>query len=159
MWQKHLFPKGLDVSYDLMQREYGHSLSVFYFFMSLLSCKNISVSDVIPGAKLQRRRERSGRLPLVTYKVLNVSSVKGGSSDMVSQESGTAKTRVHVCRGHFKEYTADAPLFGRITGRFWWQPTVRGAGYGVVVKDYKVDAGTNNKESGAAWQGGRGMAR
>ena len=47
--------------------------------------------------------------------------------------------RVHLCRGHFKEYTNENPLFGKHVGRFWWQPMVRGdKKRGVLNKDYDV---------------------
>jgi hypothetical protein len=49
--------------------------------------------------------------------------------------------RIHFQLGHFKTYTAEKPLFGHITGRFWWQPHVRGKNKdGIVMKDYVVDA-------------------
>lgn len=48
--------------------------------------------------------------------------------------------RVHLCRGHFKEYTEQNPLFGRHVGRYWWQPCVRGKKEkGIIAKDYIVD--------------------
>jgi len=46
--------------------------------------------------------------------------------------------RVHMCRGHFKEYTEDHRLFGKYTGLYWWQPYVRGQKEGIVIKDYEV---------------------
>jgi hypothetical protein len=52
---------------------------------------------------------------------------------------------LHICRGHFKTYTADAPLFGTVTGTYWWADQVHGsADLGVVDKDYRlrIDQGT-----------------
>jgi hypothetical protein len=50
--------------------------------------------------------------------------------------------RVHLCHGHFKNYTEGNPLFGKYTGRYWWQPFVRGnKKKGVVMKDYLVKSG------------------
>jgi hypothetical protein len=45
-------------------------------------------------------------------------------------------------RGHFKHYTAEAPLFGRMTGTWWWSPTLKGdAAHGVVEKEYQIEMG------------------
>ena len=33
-----------------------------------------------------------------------------------------------LVRRHLKTYTADAPLFGRIVGRYWWQAHMAGHG-------------------------------
>ena len=44
-----------------------------------------------------------------------------------------------VLRGHFKTFTEDAPLFGKVVGTFWWGWQVRGtAKNGVIVSDYKI---------------------
>jgi len=60
-------------------------------------------------------------------------------------KNGEAKdlyyNRIHLCRGHFKEYTKEKPLFGKYTGTYWWQPTMRGnKKKGVIHKDYEVVA-------------------
>ena len=40
-----------------------------------------------------------------------------------------------------REYTADAPLFGRLIGRFWIPPHVRGdKNKGIIIKDYEIDS-------------------
>ena len=51
--------------------------------------------------------------------------------------SGKKPLLSYHCRGHFKRYTEDKPLFGRYTGLYWWQPHIRGADRsGAVIKDY-----------------------
>jgi len=38
-----------------------------------------------------------------------------------------------------KEYTQEHPLFGKLTGLYWWQPHVRGQNKeGIVMKDYAI---------------------
>jgi hypothetical protein len=93
-----------------------------------------------PDIKLQKKRIRKGKQPLFTYKVLKI-KIPGSSK----RNSKTGKTkplnynRIHLCRGHFKTYTAERPLLGRFTGTYWWQPAVRGnAEKGVVEKEYEV---------------------
>jgi hypothetical protein len=47
--------------------------------------------------------------------------------------------KLHIVRGHFAEYTEEAPLFGRVTGRFFRSIHTRGnADLGVKKPDYKV---------------------
>lgn len=107
------------------------------FGISLMHCRNVSVVDTEEkvSRQVRRARERKGKLPALQYKVLRIKPTGG------SGESGetTDVTPMHICRGHFKTYTEEAPLFGRITGTYWWSDQVRGrAKNGVVVKDYKV---------------------
>lgn len=64
--------------------------------------------------------------------------------------TGSGSTAIHWVRGHFKQYTAERPLFGRFTGLYWWQPHLAGkAKDRVVVKDYRieVDPEANREEA------------
>ena len=107
-------------------------------FCSLLSCKNIETADNPPPERLNKKRIKSGKQPLFTYKTL---VIKPTGKQQQSTPRHLWENRIHLCRGHFKTYTEDAPLFGRFTGRYWWQPSVRGRNKdGVVMKDYKVEA-------------------
>ena len=44
----------------------------------------------------------------------------------------------HYCRGHLKHYGKNNPLFGKVSGMWWWQPFLRGQGTGFINKDYKI---------------------
>jgi hypothetical protein len=102
----------------------------------LLNCKNITTENHIPSEALNKKRLRSGKLPLVTYKTLILNS-----SINKSYENGISlgnHNRVHTCRGHFKAYTKERPLFGKYDGIWWWEYHARGQGEGVVVKDYDI---------------------
>jgi hypothetical protein len=105
-------------------------------FCSFLSCKNITTIDNPPPEKLNKKRAKKGKCPLFTYKTL---VIKPTGKKQASQEAqGLWENRVHLCRGHFKTYTEENPLFGKLTGRYWWQPSVRGnKKKGVVMKVYK----------------------
>ena len=105
--------------------------------INFLSCKNIKVVENEPSKILNKSRVKKGKLPFVSYKTLELSPV--GKTKKEHESKGLWTNRVHLCRGHSKEYTADKPLFGRYTGRYWWQPAVRGRNRdGVVMKDYEV---------------------
>ena len=105
--------------------------------MDLLSCRNISLATNEPPVKINRKRKTRGKCPIFTYKTL---VIKPTSKKQQEQEAqGLWNNRIHLCRGHFKEYTPEKPLFGKFTGRYWWQPSVRGKNKnGVVMKDYEV---------------------
>jgi hypothetical protein len=111
--------------------------------MLLLSCKNIKAESVPPVEKLNKKRRKKGKQDIMDYKTLRLvlprqqRYANSGGSGEGSQQA----TRLHLCAGHFKSYTQDAPLFGKHTGRFWWQPHVRGdKDVGQVNKEYAVSS-------------------
>lgn len=128
-----LFADG-EVQQDLMEE-----ITVAATVLDIINCKNVSLSPISPPERLNRSRIKKGKLPLYRYHVLTLDLDKGRklAGDVPKRSLGTAP--VHLCRGHFKEYTADQPLFGRVTGRFWWQPHARGkAQNGIIMKDYRI---------------------
>lgn len=115
-------------------------VSRFHVFLLLMSCKNISTEVIKAPEVLNKKRRKNGKQEIFDYHILNVivPSKKQGYREKMELLS---RVRIHLCRGHFKEYTKDHPLFGRLTGRYWWQPHVRGQNKeGIVMKDYKVTA-------------------
>jgi hypothetical protein len=113
-------------------------VSTFHVFLLLMSCKNISTEVIKAPEALNKKRRKNGKQEIFDYHVLNVvvPSKKQGYRESTEPLS---HVRIHLCRGHFKEYTADHPLFGKLTGRYWWQPHVRGQNKdGIVMKDYAI---------------------
>ena len=107
--------------------------------LNVLSCKNVHLSMVDPPRALNKKRVKNGKLPLYRYHVLEVDLGAGRAQSGKAPRGNAGIMPVHLCRGHFKEYTEERPLFGRVTGRFWWQPCARGnAQRGAVIKDYKI---------------------
>lgn len=106
----------------------------------LLNCKNITSEKHSPDEALNKSRRKRGKQELFTYKTLKLLLPGNKEKHNLQNEPTGEHNRIHFCRGHFKEYTAEAPLFGRITGLWWWQPHVRGQNKdGIVVKDYEVE--------------------
>lgn len=104
----------------------------------LLNCKNIGVETIEPPKSMNRKRARRGELPLLSYNVLKIKKL--GSEGNGKYGPGDGLSRVHLCRGHFKYFTEDKPLFGKYTGMYWWQPQVRGnRSKGIVKKRYELD--------------------
>lgn len=102
----------------------------------LLNTKNIGIIDNHPPIRLNKKRVKNGRQPLLIYKTI---TIKPTGRKQESIPKHLWQNKVHLCRGHFKTYTEDNPLFGNVTGRYWWQPHARGnASKGMIVKDYNV---------------------
>lgn len=113
-------------------------MNMVWLLLTLLECKNISHSTVTPDAKLNRARRKRGAYPHDSYHVLHITT-PGNSSGTNQDAHPHHQTRAHMCRGHFKRYTAEKPLLGKHTGLYWWQPHLRGnASLGTVSKDYRV---------------------
>lgn len=130
-------------SYERCLEEDRGDLSLFYQSLLLLSCKNIITEKILAPEALNKKRRKAGKQELFDYHVLNVvlPSKKRGYQEATEPLS---HNRVHLCRGHFKEYTAEHPLFGHYIGLYWWQPYVRGQNKkGIVMKDYSI---TTNEE-------------
>ena len=122
---------------EMYGRPWKFCFYAYILFNKLLACKNIGAADNEPPAKLNKARAKKGKQPLFTYKILVIKPTSKRQQSLEAQ--GLWENRIHLCRGHFKEYTGDKPLFGKYTGRYWWQPAVRGRNRdGVVMKDYEV---------------------
>jgi len=121
---------------DHFVMENTDELKVFASVLVLLSCKNITTETIPAPVKLNNKRKKSGKLPIFSYKTL---VIKPTGKKQESTPKHLWNNRIHLSRGHFKTYTSEKPLFGSITGRFWWHDHVRGQNRdGVVMKDYEV---------------------
>lgn len=126
------FPINVDVGIE----EDKNDLAVFANALMLLGCTNIGTEKHAPPVALNKKRQKAGKQPLLTYHTLVLKPV-GRHQESIPRHLWN--NCIHLMRGHFKTYTDEKPLFGRITGRFWWQPAVRGKNKdGVVMKDYEV---------------------
>jgi len=137
-WIKKIHECEDDVCHQIVD-EARFNLVYINTFLKLISCKNIGAEDHAPPLKLNKSRKKKGKVPIFSYKTLVIKPT--GAKQQAQAAQGLWNNRIHLCRGHFKEFTKEKPLFGKITGRFWWQPSVRGRNKkGVVVKDYKMEA-------------------
>ena len=123
-------------------KELDDEMSALVTMLSILNCQNVVTKDVLPPEKLNRKRIRNGKLPLYSYKILEVvkgkPKTKNAGSVPWDYKSPDA-VRFHLCRGHFKTFTEERPLFGKYSGTFWWNPQSRGdRSKGVIEKDYSV---------------------
>jgi hypothetical protein len=110
------------------------------FALSLMHCKGVNLRPApVPHPPSRKRRKQRKNRPHFEYHVIEIRGMRGGLvSTGVAAEA--AKKRLHIVRGHFSTYTDKAPLFGKITGRFWMPAHVAGSlSEGVVLSDYRVN--------------------
>jgi hypothetical protein len=114
-------------------------LSPGLFSISLMHCKNVALRGIDPPDRLSKSHVKKTGNPLTRYHVLEIAPMR-----RILDSEGEAQTKglghaLHICRGHFKTFTEDAPLFGRRVGTYWWPAHVRGSSSeGVVEKDYRI---------------------
>lgn len=104
--------------------------TVLLKFLDLLRCKNIAIDEICnkePTKKQKRRMEGNKRtLPEATYRTLSMTlpgQKKTATTTGLSRPG--LSVAVDVRAGHFKTFTKERPLFGKVTGTFWWQPILK----------------------------------
>jgi hypothetical protein len=95
----------------------GYVLPVL-FALSLMHCRNVEIRTVEPDPEASRAHRRRHHHRLVRYQVLDIEPMRrildrAGAAD---PGAGGLRRALTICRGHFKTFTPDAPLFGRHTG-------------------------------------------
>lgn len=118
----------------------GFGVAVTCMVMAFLNCRNI----VRVESPIAPRRVKDKIHPVVrksrfyTLRVQPTTQVT--DRDSAGDPKADAKLPEHIVRGHFKRFTAERPLFGRIVGQFWWTPQVRGdRGLGRIEKAYEPE--------------------
>jgi len=107
------------------------------YFLILMNCKNITTQKHDTPQALNKKRAKKGKLPLFSYHTLIIKPKNPFNNK--KEDKNLWSNRIHFCRGHFKKYTKENPLFGKYTGLYWWQPCVRGKNKkGIIMKDYKI---------------------
>jgi hypothetical protein len=123
------------------EHDLSHCGSRLVALSLLLSCKNISQTVIDPSPKINKKKEKNGKIPLYSYRVLMVGMEGQSATTPDSPTGGTAEShnRLHFQRGHFKQYSETRPLFGKLSGLYWWQPHIRGQNKnGFVDKEYRI---------------------
>lgn len=114
--------------------------------ISFMHCKNVVTHVQDPPERLSRAHQRRHGHPLVSYRVVDINPFR----EVVRHEGGGASgvrraMALHQRRGHFKTYSADAPLFGKHVGHWFWAQRLRGTiDSGQVEKTYRVRAGVSS---------------
>jgi hypothetical protein len=118
-------------------------LKPILFALSFLHCKNVAIHAVEPDARVNRERRKNGMKPFLRYHTINIEPMKRVLRTEGQSETQGLNRALHICRGHFSTYSAEKPLFGKVSGTFWVPSHVRGSiGEGAVVSDYKIERST-----------------
>jgi len=150
-WNGKLLP--LDFNGSEIRDDHNASVAIDYFrrymwpallAISFMHCKNVELKTQIPPAPLSKKHQKKTGRPLVKYKVLEIEPMKKVLRTEGQSETLGLKHALHICRGHFKDYSKGGGLFGKYKGLYWWESHVRGdPSQGVVVKDYSVNPPTD----------------
>jgi hypothetical protein len=106
--------------------------------IAFLHCKNVNMISHEPKKISGKRRARN--TSKIRFHTLQIEPMKKILRDEGGAEETGIKHALHICRGHFKDFSKGKGLFGKYQGMYWWDSQVRGRGeYGVTIKDYNVN--------------------
>lgn len=109
--------------------------------ISFIHCKNTNLIAMNPSEKLSKKHKKRTGHDLIRYHILDIDPLRKLFEQYKTNKKTDLRNAFHLCRGHFKTFTKDAPLFGKYTGTFWWDQQARGSQKaGIVLKDYRVSA-------------------
>jgi hypothetical protein len=110
---------------------------VLFTSMKFINCKNIIKKSNNIDDKIIKRRNREKKFPVTKYYTLEID---GKTKERVEGKNrGLWSNSLHICRGHFKNYTQEAPLFGHYVGTVWCPMHLKGhEEIGIIKKDYVV---------------------
>ena len=118
------------------------SLDLPLLTLCFMHCKNTTLRTIEPPAKLNQARLKRGNPSLAVYKILDIEPMKKVLDSQGERQTTGLKKALHICRGHFKDYSIGKGLFGRVHGLYWWDMHLRGTPeVGTVIKDYRVSPG------------------
>lgn len=119
-------------------REAGKFFYPMLLAISFLHCKNVKMKPVLPRPESAKRQRKSAIPTIKTYTLEIEPMRKILETEGNSQKTGL-KLALHICRGHFKDFSKGTGLFGKYKGMFWWDSQVRGhKESGVIIKDYDI---------------------
>lgn len=110
----------------------------FFWSFGFMHCRNVSLDPQAVSRQARRQAERRGT-PVLDCRVLNIEPMRRVLAEEGRQSAVGLQRALHICRGHFKTYTEERPLFGKVAGTFWWEGSIRGSlTKGEVAKECKV---------------------
>ncbi|MBA7581659.1 hypothetical protein ES708_23567 [subsurface metagenome] len=94
--------------------------------LCFMHCKNIIIKTVRPPERLIQVRVKRGKPSPIVYKILEIRPVKHILETEGEVQKAGLKGALHICRGHFKDYSIGKGLFGKFHGMYWWDMNIRG---------------------------------
>ncbi len=133
--------QSLSANPALGQQMASHYLYVALLTLCFLNCKNTGLETYEPSERQNKSRVKKGKTPLLRYHILNIEPMKTILETEGDSKSVGLKKALHICRGHFKDFSHGKGLFGKFKGLYWWDAQVRGnSKQGFVDKDYRIIA-------------------
>lgn len=129
---------------EMLEAEAVGLLKPFLLALSFLHCKNVERVPQYPSPKLNKKRQTRNLPPLNKFHTLEIASMKRILQLTADQYRGVKgvsgiEMALHKCRGHFKHFTPEKPLFGHHVGTWFWSDHERGTiRRGTVTKRYEV---------------------
>lgn len=128
----YMWRDGLEPDIKLFEEHRVFMLSV-YSFLVAIACRNTKLIETKPSDKLQINRAKKGKFPLFSYWTLKLSGKNQrmeDQSDNQTTKKARRSPRVHMRRGHVREYKKAGKLI-------WVQEAIVGTlKNGIVHKDY-----------------------
>jgi len=87
--------------------------TMILYALKLLTCKNIKIKEEIIYKNktiMKKGKLKTISVPVETFYKLSMEDTND---------------KIMFCEGHFKTFTEEKPLFGKIVGTYWWQPQVK----------------------------------
>jgi len=116
-----------------------------YTSISFMHCKNVIATEHNPKDIKHKKpiRDSKGHLkkktPQTKYYTLDIEPMKKILKSEGNIDEVGLQRALHICRGHFKDYSKGNGLFGKYKGLYWWDSTVRGnEESGKIEKDYNI---------------------
>ena len=107
--------------------------------LNFLHCRNVKSRECQYPRKTIKKAIRSGRPYFEKYYTLEIGSIKEKLNKEGKAEEVGLRKAFHICRGHFKTYTDEKPLFGKHVGVFWCPDHTKGdLEIGRIEKHYKL---------------------
>ena len=121
--------------------------------MCFMHCRNIRVDWLSTPQKFARAfQKRHGKLPVRRIGTVEITPMTKLISSATRPDMSIGERRAaaaHICRGHFKTYTEDHKLFGRIAGTFFWSDQLRNIGIPQEVEqEYKINTKGKTRRAG-----------
>lgn len=92
-----------------------------------------------PPYKVQQKRIKQNKAPLTKYYTLDITRPRAILKSEGNIDEVGLQRALHICRGHFKDYSKGKGLFGKYKGLYWWDSQVRGTEEaGRIEKDYNI---------------------
>jgi hypothetical protein len=127
--------------YNKEDLELEHMFVAPLLAVSFMHCKNVNIVPHEPRVTGKRQPRNASHIRFHTLQIEPMKKIF--REDGNSEETGL-KHALHICRGHFKDFSKGKGLFGRYKEIYWWDNQVRGSGeHGAVLKDYSINEPQN----------------